>query len=74
MSGEQSEVPGEEALAKEEEAGPIMKKQLPEQRLPALENVTQLGELPGLTAAAEKAAEPTGPPQQEKKAAAKDEL
>lgn len=65
---------GEDGLAKEDEAVLIRKKKLPEQRLPALDNVTQLGEPPGRTAAAQKAAEPKRRPRQEKTAAAKEEL
>ncbi|XP_062957170.1 protein disulfide-isomerase-like protein of the testis [Cynocephalus volans] len=76
LSVEQHEVIEEEVLAEEEEA-PFTEKELPRQRLPELENVTQLGESAVQKETAEKkvvVAEPKGPPKPGKKPKVKEEL
>uniref|UniRef100_A0A3Q2LUJ9 Protein disulfide-isomerase-like protein of the testis n=1 Tax=Equus caballus TaxID=9796 RepID=A0A3Q2LUJ9_HORSE len=76
LSIEQSEVIEEEVLAEEEEV-PFMQKELPEQKLPELENGTKLEEPAGQKETAqkeEKVAKPKGPPRQEKKPRVKEEL
>ncbi|XP_062956964.1 protein disulfide-isomerase-like protein of the testis [Cynocephalus volans] len=76
LSVEQHEVTEEEVLAEEEEA-PFTEKELPRQRLPELENVTQLGESAVQKETAEKkvvVAEPKGPPKPGKKPKVKEEL
>ena len=76
LSIEQSEVIEEEVLA-EEEVVPFMQKELPEQKLPELENGTKLEEPAGQKETAqkeEKVAKPKGPPRQEKKPRVKEEL
>ncbi|KAF6272446.1 protein disulfide isomerase like, testis expressed [Rhinolophus ferrumequinum] len=76
MSVEQSEEKEKAVLAEEEEAVPLVKKELPAQKLPELENVTELEEPAGqkATAEEEKVAKPKGGPRQEKTPAVKDEL
>lgn len=76
MSVEQSEEKEETVLAEEEDAVPLVRKELPAQKLPELETVTELEGPAGQTATAEgeKAAKPKGRPRQEKKPAVKDEL
>uniref|UniRef100_F6PM38 Thioredoxin domain-containing protein n=1 Tax=Equus caballus TaxID=9796 RepID=F6PM38_HORSE len=73
---EQSEVIEEEVLA-EEEVVPFMQKELPEQKLPELENGTKLEEPAEQKETAQKeerVAKPKGPPRQEKKPRVKEEL
>lgn len=76
MCVEQREEKEEAVLAEEEEAVPLVRKELPAQELPELESVTELAEPAGQKATAEggKAAKPKGRPRQEKKPAVKDEL
>lgn len=76
MSVEQSEEKEKAVLAEEEEAVPLVKKELPAQKLPELENVTELEEPAGqkATAEGEEVAKPKGRPRQEKTPAVKDEL
>ncbi|XP_032183371.1 protein disulfide-isomerase-like protein of the testis isoform X3 [Mustela erminea] len=76
LSVEQSEVTEEEALAEEKKV-PFIKEELPDQKLPELENVTVLLEPAGQKETAEeeeKVAKPKGPPKQEKKPKVKEEL
>uniref|UniRef100_A0A9L0IKX1 Protein disulfide-isomerase-like protein of the testis n=1 Tax=Equus asinus TaxID=9793 RepID=A0A9L0IKX1_EQUAS len=76
LSIEKSEVIEEEVLAEEEEV-PFMQKELPEQKLPELENGTKLEEPARQKETAqkeEKVAKPKGPPRQEKKPRVKEEL
>ncbi|XP_001500567.3 protein disulfide-isomerase-like protein of the testis isoform X1 [Equus caballus] len=76
LSTEQSEVIEEEVLAEEEEV-PFMEKELPEQKLPELENGTKPEYPAGQKEIAEKekkVAKPKGPPRQEKKPRVKEEL
>lgn len=67
----------EEALAEEKEV-PIIKKELRDQKLPGIENVTMLEEPAGQKEPAkeeeEKVAKPKGPPKEEKKPKVKEEL
>ncbi|XP_070340823.1 protein disulfide-isomerase-like protein of the testis isoform X1 [Equus asinus] len=73
---EQSEVIEEEVLAEEEEV-PFMQKELPEQKLPELENGTKPEEPAEQKETAQKeerVAKPKGPPRQEKKPRVKEEL
>lgn len=66
----------EEALAEEKKV-PFIKEELPDQKLPELENVTVLLEPAGQKETAEeeeKVAKPKGPPKQEKKPKVKEEL
>ncbi|XP_046522357.1 uncharacterized protein LOC124241981 [Equus quagga] len=72
----QSEVIEEEVLAEEEEV-PFMQKELPEQKLPELENGTKPEEPAEQKETAQKeerVAKPKGPPRQEKKPRVKEEL
>ena len=65
-----------EVLGEEKEV-PFTKKELPEQKLPELENLTKLEGPAGQKETAEeeeKVAEPKGPPGQEKKPRVKEEL
>ncbi|XP_032098743.1 protein disulfide-isomerase-like protein of the testis isoform X1 [Sapajus apella] len=81
LSVEQNEVIEEEVLAEEKEV-PAMRKELPEQQLPELENVTKhvskLEEPAGKKRTPEEvvvvAAKPKGPPTQKKKPKVKEEL
>ncbi|XP_057551713.1 protein disulfide-isomerase-like protein of the testis [Hippopotamus amphibius kiboko] len=76
LSVEQTEVTEKEVLAEEKEV-PFMKKELPEQKLPELENVTKLEGPAGQKEMAEeeeKVAEPKGSPGQGRKPRAKEEL
>ncbi|XP_029804177.1 protein disulfide-isomerase-like protein of the testis isoform X2 [Suricata suricatta] len=76
LSIEQSKVTEEEALAEAKEV-PVMKKELPDQRLPEMENMTKLEEPAGQKVPAkeeEKVAKPKGPPKEEKKPKVKEEL
>ncbi|KAL4685561.1 hypothetical protein H8959_001158, partial [Pygathrix nigripes] len=80
LSVEQNEVIEEEVRAKEKEV-PMMKKELPEQQSPELENVTKhvskLEESAGKKKTAEEVvvvAKPKGPPTQKKKSKVKEEL
>ncbi|XP_047570329.1 protein disulfide-isomerase-like protein of the testis isoform X3 [Lutra lutra] len=76
LSVEQSEVTEEEALAEEKKV-PFIKEELPDQKLPELENVTVPLEPAGQKETAEeeeKVAKPKGPPKQEKKPKVKEEL
>ncbi|GAB5583020.1 protein disulfide-isomerase-like protein of the testis isoform X2 [Prionailurus iriomotensis] len=77
LSTEQSKVTEEEALAEEKEV-PIIKKELRDQKLPGIENVTKLEEPAGQKEPAkeeeEKVAKPKGPPKEEKKPKVKEEL
>ncbi|XP_032692059.1 protein disulfide-isomerase-like protein of the testis isoform X2 [Lontra canadensis] len=76
LSVEQSEVTEEEALAEEKKV-PFIKEELPDQKLPELENVTVPLETAGQKETAEeeeKVAKPKGPPKQEKKPKVKEEL
>ncbi|KAI5762057.1 PDILT protein [Gulo gulo luscus] len=76
LSVEQSEVTEEEALAEEKKV-PFIKEEIPDQKLPELENVTVPLEPAGQKETAEeeeKVAEPKGPPKQEKKPKVKEEL
>uniref|UniRef100_A0A8C3VWH2 Protein disulfide-isomerase-like protein of the testis n=1 Tax=Catagonus wagneri TaxID=51154 RepID=A0A8C3VWH2_9CETA len=75
LSAEQREATEEKVLAEEKEV-PFTKKELPEEKLPELENVTKLVEPAGQkgTAEEEKAAEPKRPPRQKKTPKVKEEL
>ncbi|XP_036682438.1 protein disulfide-isomerase-like protein of the testis isoform X2 [Balaenoptera musculus] len=76
LSVEQSEVTEKEVLGEEKEV-PFTKKELPEQKLPELENLTKLEGPAGQKETAEeeeKVAEPKGPPGEEKKPRVKEEL
>ncbi|XP_053410780.1 protein disulfide-isomerase-like protein of the testis [Nycticebus coucang] len=73
---EQNEVMEEEVLAEEKEI-PIVEKELPEQQLPKLENVTKPIEAAGKKEMAEEVvvvAKPKRPPGQDKKSKVKEEL
>ena len=77
LSVEQSEMTEEEAFAEEKKV-PFIKEELPDQKLPELENVTVLEEPAGQKETAQleekKVAKPKGPPKQEKKLQVKEEL
>ncbi|XP_025772676.1 protein disulfide-isomerase-like protein of the testis [Puma concolor] len=78
LSTEQSKVTEEEALAEEKEV-PIIKKELRDQKLPGIENVTKLEEPAGQKEPAKEEeekvlAKPKGPPKEEKKPKVKEEL